>query len=124
MAVTANKHNANRSRCNLFSVKCISIENVCYVLQYEYLWADGVKVKKPTRLSAPEYINNLFDWIESQASHTAGRHMCKLHEKLEAYYCVDRCQQMWQCHEVQLVCSIKNVQECNMRSTLHLCCFL
>lgn len=38
-------------------------------LQYEYLWADGVKVKKPTRLSAPEYINNLFDWIESQVSH-------------------------------------------------------
>lgn len=34
--------------------------------KYEYLWADGVKVKKPTRLSAPEYINNLFDWIESQ----------------------------------------------------------
>ena len=38
------------------------------VVQYEYLWADGVKVKKPTRLSAPEYINNLFDWIESQVS--------------------------------------------------------
>jgi len=55
------------------------------VLQYEYLWADGVKVKKPTRLSAPEYINNLFDWIESQASQTAGRHMCKLHEKLKAH---------------------------------------
>ncbi len=67
------------------SAQCISIENVRYVLQYEYLWADGVKVKKPTRLSAPEYINNLFDWIESQASHTAGRHMCKLHEELEAH---------------------------------------
>ena len=78
------KHNVNRSRCNLFSVKCISIENVCYVLQYEYLWADGVKVKRPTRLSAPEYINNLFDWIESQASHTTGRHVCMLHENLEA----------------------------------------
>ena len=38
------------------------------LMQYEYLWADGVKVKKPTRLSAPEYINNLFDWIESQVS--------------------------------------------------------
>ena len=38
------------------------------LVQYEYLWADGVKVKKPTRLSAPEYINNLFDWIESQVS--------------------------------------------------------
>ncbi len=36
--------------------------------QYEYLWADGVKVKKPVRLTAPEYINALCDWIESQAS--------------------------------------------------------
>jgi MOB kinase activator 1 len=34
--------------------------------KYEYLWADGVKVRKPTRLPAPVYINNLFDWIESQ----------------------------------------------------------
>lgn len=34
--------------------------------QYEYLWADGLKVKKPVRLAAPEYINALFDWIEAQ----------------------------------------------------------
>jgi hypothetical protein len=34
--------------------------------QYEYLWADGVKVVKPVRLTAPEYINALCDWIESQ----------------------------------------------------------
>ncbi|KAK9812784.1 hypothetical protein WJX72_003646 [[Myrmecia] bisecta] len=34
--------------------------------KYEYLWADGIKVKKPVRLSAPEYINALFDWIELQ----------------------------------------------------------
>lgn len=37
-------------------------------LQYEYLWADGVKYKKPVRLSAPEYIDKLFDWIEVQVS--------------------------------------------------------
>jgi len=30
------------------------------------VWADGVKIKKPVRLSAPEYIDKLFDWIESQ----------------------------------------------------------
>ncbi|KAG1665996.1 hypothetical protein FOA52_010094 [Chlamydomonas sp. UWO 241] len=34
--------------------------------KYEYLWADGVKVKKPIRVSAPEYVNKLFDWIEEQ----------------------------------------------------------
>lgn len=34
--------------------------------KYEYLWADGVKVKKPQKLPAPEYINNLFDWVEAQ----------------------------------------------------------
>ncbi|KAK9833427.1 hypothetical protein WJX81_004170 [Elliptochloris bilobata] len=34
--------------------------------KYEYLWADGLKVKKPVRLAAPEYINALFDWIEAQ----------------------------------------------------------
>lgn len=35
-------------------------------MQYEYLWADGVKYKKPVRLSAPEYVDKLFDWIEDQ----------------------------------------------------------
>ncbi|VDK77601.1 unnamed protein product [Litomosoides sigmodontis] len=32
--------------------------------RYEYLWQDGVSYKKPTRLSAPEYIFLLMDWIE------------------------------------------------------------
>lgn len=44
--------------------------NTCPVMRagrkYEYLWADGVKYKKPVRLSAPEYIEKLFDWIEAQ----------------------------------------------------------
>jgi Mob1/phocein family len=35
-------------------------------LQYEYLWADGVKVKKPVKLTAPQYIEALFDWIDEQ----------------------------------------------------------
>ncbi len=44
---------------------CLSTA-VCLWLQYEYLWADGVKYKKPVRLSAPEYIDKLFDWIDTQ----------------------------------------------------------
>jgi Mob1/phocein family len=34
--------------------------------RYEYLWADGEQFKKPTKLSAPKYIELLMDWIESQ----------------------------------------------------------
>lgn len=34
--------------------------------KYEYRWADGVKVKKPIECSAPEYIEYLMEWIESQ----------------------------------------------------------
>lgn len=51
-------------------IKCHALvaDVAACVLQYEYLWADGVKVKKPTRLSAPDYVNNLFDWIECQVS--------------------------------------------------------
>ena len=33
--------------------------------KYEYLWQDDVKYKKPTKLSAPEYIFNLFKWVDS-----------------------------------------------------------
>lgn len=34
--------------------------------QYEYLWMDGVKVKKPIKVSAPEYVDFLMSWVETQ----------------------------------------------------------
>ena len=33
---------------------------------YEYRWADGVKVKKPIKLSAPEYVDALMTWVQGQ----------------------------------------------------------
>lgn len=33
---------------------------------YEYLWADGVKVKKPQKVTAPEYVDLLMGWVETQ----------------------------------------------------------
>eukprot|EP01156_Anaeramoeba_ignava_P000495 Anaeramoba_ignava/a106041_81.p1 GENE.a106041_81~~a106041_81.p1 ORF type:complete len:220 (-),score=53.89 a106041_81:391-1050(-) len=45
-------------------------EETCKVMsagpQYEYYWADGVTVKKPIQVSAPEYVNRLMTWIQSQ----------------------------------------------------------
>lgn len=32
--------------------------------KYEYRWADRVKVKKPIRCSAPEYVDYLLSWIQ------------------------------------------------------------
>ena len=34
--------------------------------RYEYHWADGVKVKKPIKVSAPEYVDLLMSWVETQ----------------------------------------------------------
>jgi len=34
----------------------------------EYLWKDGVKYKKPTRVSAPVYIDELLAWVNAQIS--------------------------------------------------------
>jgi len=34
--------------------------------KYEYLWADGVAVTKPVRVSAREYVDLLMTWIEGQ----------------------------------------------------------
>lgn len=36
-----------------------------YGYRYEYLWADTNKYKKPTALSAPQYMTILMEWIES-----------------------------------------------------------
>lgn len=39
--------------------------------RFEYLWADGDKFKKPTKLPAREYISHLMDWIEMQINNQA-----------------------------------------------------
>jgi len=31
--------------------------------KYEYLWADGEQIKKPIKVSAPEYVDYLMTWI-------------------------------------------------------------
>eukprot|EP01089_Gocevia_fonbrunei_P019625 TRINITY_DN700_c0_g1_i1.p1 TRINITY_DN700_c0_g1~~TRINITY_DN700_c0_g1_i1.p1 ORF type:complete len:220 (-),score=44.95 TRINITY_DN700_c0_g1_i1:50-709(-) len=32
--------------------------------KYEYLWADGEKIKKPIKVSAPEYVDYLMTWVQ------------------------------------------------------------
>ncbi|GAA95064.1 uncharacterized protein L969DRAFT_89371 [Mixia osmundae IAM 14324] len=34
--------------------------------RYEYQWQDGVKYKKPERLSAPAYVDVLMNWVQGQ----------------------------------------------------------
>ncbi len=34
--------------------------------KFEYLWADGVAYKQPTRLPAPQYVECLMSWVQSQ----------------------------------------------------------
>jgi len=36
--------------------------------KYEYLWKDGDKYKKPTRVPAPVYIDNLLNWVNAKLS--------------------------------------------------------
>lgn len=33
--------------------------------KYEYLWADGNKIKKPIKVSAPEYADYLMTWVQT-----------------------------------------------------------
>lgn len=34
--------------------------------KYEYHWCDGVQFKKPIKVSAPEYVDFLMTWVQSQ----------------------------------------------------------
>ncbi|XP_024012417.1 MOB kinase activator-like 1A [Eutrema salsugineum] len=34
--------------------------------RYEYRWADGITITKPIWVSAPEYVEYLMNWIETQ----------------------------------------------------------
>lgn len=39
--------------------------------KFEYLWADGQNVKTPLKVPAPEYIELLMNWVESQFNNEA-----------------------------------------------------
>jgi MOB kinase activator 1 len=32
---------------------------------FEYLWEDGIKYKRPTKLAAPDYVDALMNWAQS-----------------------------------------------------------
>lgn len=34
--------------------------------RFEYHWQDGVTFKRPTKVSAPEYVDYLMDWVQKQ----------------------------------------------------------
>jgi len=33
--------------------------------RYEYLWEDGVRFRRATKLPAPEYVDTLMNWVQS-----------------------------------------------------------
>jgi hypothetical protein len=49
---------------------------------FEYLWADGVKVRTPLRCSGPEYVDYVMTWVEEQINNddifpsSSGMSMC------------------------------------------------
>jgi len=39
---------------------------MCAGPKYEYLWADGVTIKRPIKCSAPEYVDYMLSWVQNQ----------------------------------------------------------
>jgi len=54
----------------LYDVLCDTCTPVCCPTmsagrKFEYKWADGVRVKKPLRCSAPKYVEYLMEWVQT-----------------------------------------------------------
>lgn len=51
-------------------LSCLQVQSMffvfacCLFLRYEYLWADGKNIKKPIKVSAPEYADYLMTWVQ------------------------------------------------------------
>ncbi|RYG52050.1 hypothetical protein EON66_10150 [archaeon] len=50
---------------------CVCVRARARTYRYEYLWADGVTVTKPVKVTAPEYVDLLMSWIEAQLNNEA-----------------------------------------------------
>eukprot|EP00002_Diphylleia_rotans_P030067 TRINITY_DN6161_c0_g1_i3.p1 TRINITY_DN6161_c0_g1~~TRINITY_DN6161_c0_g1_i3.p1 ORF type:complete len:216 (-),score=44.17 TRINITY_DN6161_c0_g1_i3:180-827(-) len=44
---------------------------MCAGPKYEYYWSDGVTIKTPIKVSAPEYVEHLLNWIQVQLDNPA-----------------------------------------------------
>lgn len=44
---------------------------MCAGSKYEYMWADGVSVKKPIAVSAPRYVDFLMEWVQTQLDNSS-----------------------------------------------------
>ena len=49
----------------LVSLLTTMINRPLYEIRYEYLWEDGVRYKRPTKLPAPEYVDALMNWAQN-----------------------------------------------------------
>lgn len=43
----------------------IMLSKLNTISRYEYLWEDGQKYKRPTKLPAPEYVDALMNWAQN-----------------------------------------------------------
>jgi hypothetical protein len=50
-------------------VATLSSVQIATYRRHEYLWADGATIKKPIKCSAPEYVDYLMTWVQSQLDH-------------------------------------------------------
>jgi MOB kinase activator 1 len=41
------------------------MNRVAHGTRYEYLWEDGVKYRRPTKLPAPQYVDALMNWVQN-----------------------------------------------------------
>jgi MOB kinase activator 1 len=70
-------HKDTRNNPNKYSARlCLQARGQLFVCRrttrklilicgYEYLWEDGVKYKRPTKLPAPEYVDALMNWAQN-----------------------------------------------------------
>ncbi|GAB5353966.1 hypothetical protein AAMO2058_000079400 [Amorphochlora amoebiformis] len=67
---TVHFYNAASMIYGTISEDCTDHKEDCKVMsagkKHEYLWQDGVQYKKPTKMSAPEYIDKLLTWAGEQ----------------------------------------------------------
>jgi hypothetical protein len=48
-----------------FKLHIIDLLLNVHVSRYEYLWEDGTKFRRPTKLPAPEYVDALMNWAQN-----------------------------------------------------------
>ena len=91
---------------------------------FQYLWADGVKVRAPIKCSSPEYVDYVMTWIEDQINNEAifpVQASSPFPEDFRESYVANICKRLFRVFAIMYQCHFPAIEKVDAAQHLNTC---